>query len=459
MVIAEGLKKISDALITIRDEYGESVIRDIPRLKALLSDFCPQYTIEGKIFVNVISDDALMNKIYSNADMSGEEVVRAIERRTGLAKEWALGVTLCLFKYLNRNADDILSMNESRGLYPSGVDLGKIQSPTEFFHAIASASNCVVQQVGAFSASQDMERICNLLGGERGKAIADILKREAPTYVREGIRAQTEIDVVNGMQFNRGFLSPYFATTDDSSIAVLEYPRVFIVDGKINSIPEILPLLEETVRENYKLLIIAEDLDEDVLKTLVVNKQRGTFSVVAVKSPGYGDRRKELLKDIAVLTGGFVYPSDQIRKIEDVTLDMLGQAGEVRVTAENTLISYANGDENKIKERIDFIKNEYDNSTSDFDREKLLERYENLKKGVTVLNVGGVSETEIKKEAEAYRNLMTRVQDALSNGLPEDISTYLDAVDMQLENKALSASEDEKIGLQIVRDIVKSMKS
>lgn len=459
MVVTEGMKKISDALTIIRDKYGESVIGDVSRMRSLLADFCPQYKMEAKIFIYFISDEALIKRIISSSDILVEEVIQAIEQRTGLAKEWAFGVTFCFFKYLGRSIDESLSKSDLSGFYQNHVNFDKIQNPTAFFRAITDSSNCVLQQAEAFSTVQGLERICSILGGEKGKTVADLLKRDAPAYVKEGVRTYTEIISVKGMQFNRGFLSPYFSTSDDSSIAILECPLIFLVEGKINLIDEIMPLLEKIVQENYKLLVVAEDFGDEVLKTLIECKQRGFLSAVAVKSPGYGDRRRALLKDLAVLTGGFVFPSNQIQAIDDVSLDMLGKAGEVRVTIENTLISYAEGDESKIKERVEHIIKEYNNSTSDFDKEKLMERYENFNKGIAVLSVGGSSEEEIKKETQEYQKLLSQIQEALNHGLPQDKLFYLDAADKQLENKILSASEDEKMGMQIVQDIVKTMEA
>lgn len=216
-------------------------------------------------------------------------------------------------------------------------------------------------------------------------------------------------------------------------------------------------MLEQVVKENYQLLIIADDLDEEILKTLVINKSRGTFSVAAVKSPGYGDRRREMLKDIAILTGGTVFPSSQVKSLEEVTVDMLGRVGEARITKDSTLISYAKGDENEIKERLSYIKNEYEKSTSDFDREKLMQRYDALNKGVAIILAGGVSETEIQQEAREYEELLQKVQEVRTNGMPHDIASYMDAAMKQLEAKIQSADADEKCGIELIQGIIKQL--
>ena len=207
----------------------------------------------------------------------------------------------------------------------------------------------------------------------------------------------TELDLVEGMQFDRGYISAYMATDMDKMEAVLENPYILITDKKIANIQEILPLLEQIVQSGAKLLIIAEDVEGEALTTLIVNKLRGTFNVVAVKAPGYGDRRKAMLEDIAILTGGQVISSELGLELKDATLDQLGRAKSVKVQKENTVIVDGEGEKSEIEARIGQIKKQIEETTSDFDKEKLQERLAKLAGGVAVIRVGAATETEMKE--------------------------------------------------------------
>ena len=217
----------------------------------------------------------------------------------------------------------------------------------------------------------------------------------------------TELDLVEGMQFDRGYISAYMATDMDKMEAVLENPYILITDKKISNIQEILPILEQIVQSGAKLLIIAEDVEGEALTTLIVNKLRGTFNVVAVKAPGYGDRRKAMLEDIAILTGGQVISSELGLELKEATMDQLGRAKSIKVQKENTVIVDGEGDKDAIQARISQIKMQIEETTSDFDREKLQERLAKLAGGVAVIRVGAATETEMK-EAKL------RLEDALA---------------------------------------------
>lgn len=244
-----------------------------------------------------------------------DEVVQLIEERTGLTRQWAFDVVCYLFSYAGRDIKESVLADAIGNTHVSGLAVDKIQNPVDFFRSVSAASDCIVRNADNFSKALDIEGICHLLGGDKGEIIAELIKREAPVYVKAGVRTSTEIDIVNGIHFSRGLLSPYFATTDDSSMAILNYPAVFLTGNRISSLPQILPLLEKIVAENRQLLIVADDFSEEILQTLVVNKQRGTLNVAAVRAPGFGERRKELLKDIAVVTGGFVFRTRQGRRL------------------------------------------------------------------------------------------------------------------------------------------------
>ena len=257
-----------------------------------------------------------------------------------------------------------------------------------------------IARVAAISAASD----------EVGQMVADAMEKvsnDGVITIEECKTMKTELDLVEGMQFDRGYISAYMATDMDKMEAVLDNPYILITDKKISNIQEILPLLEQIVQSGAKLLIIAEDVEGEALTTLIVNKLRGTFNVVAVKAPGYGDRRKAMLEDIAILTGGQVISSELGLELKETTMDMLGRAKSVKVQKENTIIVDGEGDKAAIAARVAQIKKQIEETTSDFDREKLQERLAKLAGGVAVIRVGAATETEMK-EAKL------RMEDALA---------------------------------------------
>ena len=258
-----------------------------------------------------------------------------------------------------------------------------------------------IEQVGTISANND-----NYIG----KLIADAMskvKKDGVITVEEAKGIETEVKVVEGMQFDRGYISPYFMTNGEKLEAVLESPYILVTDRKISAMKDLLPVLEPIAREGKALLIIAEDVDGEALQTLVVNKLRGTLKIAAVKAPGFGDRRKEMLQDIAILTGGMVVSEERGFTLENMTPDMLGKAEKVVVTKDNTTVVGGVGDPDAIQERADLIRKQIETTTSDYDREKLLERLGKLAGGVAVLYVGAPTEVEMKEKKD-------RVEDALS---------------------------------------------
>ena len=260
-------------------------------------------------------------------------------------------------------------------------EIKKISKPVESKEEIA--------KVAAVSAADE----------EIGNLIADAMEKvgnEGVITIEESKSMGTELDVVEGMQFDRGYVSAYMSTDLEKMEAILDNPYILIVDKKISSIQELLPLLEQIVQAGKKLLIIAEDVEGEALQTLVVNKLRGTFTCVAVKAPGFGDRRKEMLQDIAILTGGNVISEEVGMDLKEVTLDMLGRAESVKVTKEHTVIVDGKGNSEDIKERIGLIKNQIADTTSEFDKEKLQERLAKLSGGVAVIKVGAATESELK---------------------------------------------------------------
>ncbi len=269
--------------------------------------------------------------------------------------------------------------------------------------AVAAAVESIRADSKKVSGSADIERVATISAGDAaiGKLIAEAMEKvthDGVITIEESKTAETYSEVVEGMQFDRGYITPYMVTDTEKMEAVIDDAYILITDKKISAIQEILPLLEEIVQAGKKLVIIAEDVDGDALSTLLVNRLRGTFTCVAVKAPGFGDRRKEMLQDIAILTGGVVISSDLGYELKDTTMSMLGRARQVKVQKENTIIVGGMGDRAEIDSRVAQIRAEIENTTSDFDREKLQERLAKLAGGVAVIKVGAATEVEMKEK-------------------------------------------------------------
>ena len=278
--------------------------------------------------------------------------------------------------------------------------------------AVDTAIDTIIANSQKVAGSADIARVATVSSGDSdiGNLIADAMEKvsaDGVITVEESKTAETYSEVVEGMQFDRGYITPYMVTDSDKMEAVIDDAFILITDKKISNIQEILPLLEHIVQAGKKLVIIAEDIEGEALSTLIVNKLRGTFTCVAVKAPGFGDRRKEMLRDIAILTGGEVISEELGLELKDATVDQLGQARQVKVTKENTIIVDGAGDKNEISDRVAQIKNQISTTTSDFDREKLQERLAKLSGGVAVIKVGAATEIEMKEKK-------LRVEDALS---------------------------------------------
>ena len=300
-----------------------------------------------------------------------------------------------------------------------------------------------IEQVGTISANND---------AFIGKLIADAMskvKKEGVITVEEAKGTDTEVKVVEGMQFDRGYISPYFMTNPDKMEAVLDQPMILITDKKISSMKDLLPILEPIARDGKSLLIIAEDVDGEALTTLVVNRLRGTIKVAAVKAPGFGDRRKEMLQDIATLTGGVVVSEERGFTLENTTPDMLGTAEKVAITKENTTIVNGAGDKNDLAERAAQIKKQMETTTSDYDREKLQERLAKLSGGVAVIYVGAASEVEMKEKKDRVDDALSATRAAVEEGIvPGGGVAYIRAEEAV---KAIKAdNEDEQTGINII---------
>ena len=321
--------------------------------------------------------------------------------------------------------------------------------------AVDRAVECLIANAKNVDGSADIARVATVSSGDEviGQLIADAMEKvtsDGVITVEESKSADTYSEVVEGMQFDRGYLSPYMATDMDKMEAVIDDALLLITDKKISNIQEILPLLEQVVQAGRKLLIIAEDVEGEALTTLVLNKLRGTFVCVAVKAPGFGDRRKEMLRDIAVLTGGEVITSELGLELKDATLAQLGRARQVKINKENTIIVGGAGAPEDIKARIAQIKSAIEITTSYFDREKLQERLAKLSGGVAVIKVGAATETEMKEKKLRIEDALNATKAAVEEGIVAGGGTaYLNVID-EVAKLVDSVEGDEKTGVQIV---------
>ena len=339
-------------------------------------------------------------------------------------------------KNLAAGANPIILRKGMKKATECAVDaISKMSSPVE--------GKSHVQRIAAISAGDD----------EVGTLVADAMEKvskDGVITVEESKTMKTELDLVEGMQFDRGYVSAYMCTDMDKMEAVLDNPYILITDKKLSNIQDVLPLLEQIVQQGARLLIIAEDVEGEALTTLVINKLRGTFNVVAVKAPGYGDRRKEMLQDIAILTGGQVISSEVGLELKDATLEQLGRAKSVKVQKENTIIVDGEGDTEAIKSRVAQIRSQIEETTSDFDREKLQERLAKLAGGVAVIRVGAATEAEMKENKLRMEDALAATKAAIEEGIiAGGGSAYIHAT-KEVEKLAATLEGDEKTGAKVV---------
>ena len=321
------------------------------------------------------------------------------------------------------------------------------------------ATDCAVEAIAHMSekvtGKDQIAKVASISAGDEevGQMVADAMEKvsnDGVITIEESKTMKTELDLVEGMQFDRGYISAYMATDMDKMEANLDNPYILITDKKISNIQEILPVLEQIVQSGAKLLIIAEDVEGEALTTLIVNKLRGTFNVVAVKAPGYGDRRKEMLKDIAILTGGQVISEELGLELKDTTMDMLGRAKSVKVQKENTVIVDGEGAKEDIEARVAQIRAQIEETTSDFDKEKLQERLAKLAGGVAVIRVGAATETEMKEAKLRMEDALNATRAAVEEGvISGGGSAYIHA-SKKVAELAATLSGDEKTGAEII---------
>ena len=338
--------------------------------------------------------------------------------------------------------------NLAAGANPIVLRKGMKKATDKAVELIASMSKQV-------EGKEQIARVAAVSSGDEevGQLVADAMEKvskDGVITIEESKTMKTELDLVEGMQFDRGYISAYMATDTDKMEAVLDNPYILITDKKISNIQEILPLLEQIVQSGSKLLIIAEDIEGEALTTLIVNKLRGTFSVAAVKAPGYGDRRKEMLRDIAILTGGQVISDELGLDLKEATLDQLGRAKSVKVQKENTVIVDGEGSKEEINARINQIRSQIEETTSEFDREKLQERLAKLAGGVAVIRVGAATETEMKEAKLRMEDALAATKAAVEEGIIAGGGSAYIHVTKELQSLVDTLEGDEKTGAKII---------
>ncbi|MBQ7750216.1 MAG: chaperonin GroEL [Bacteroidales bacterium] len=398
----------------------------------------PQVTKDG---VTVAKEIELENQ-YQNM---GAQMVKEVASKTNeQAGDGTTTATVLAQAIIN-----VGLKNVTAGANPMDLKRGIDKAVAAVVENLRSQSQSVgddyskIEQVGTVSANND---------AYIGKLIADAMskvKKDGVITVEEAKGTETEVKVVEGMQFDRGYISPYFMTNGDKMEAELDDTYVFLTDKKVTSMKDLLPILEPVAREGSSLLIIAEDVEGEALSSLVVNRLRGTLKVAAVKAPGFGDRRKEMLQDIAVLTGATVISEERGYTLENVTLQMLGKAEKVTITKDNTTIVGGAGSKEEIQDRADMIRRQIETTKSDYDREKLQERLGKLAGGVAVLYVGAASEVEMKEKKDRVEDALNATRAAVEEGyLPGGGVAYIRAADTLKDLKG--ENEDETTGIHIV---------
>ena len=428
--LMNGINKLADTVKITLGPKGRNVVLD----KKYGS---PLITNDG---VTIAKEIELENE----AENMGAQLLKEVATRTNDAAGDGTTTATLLAQALVREG----MKNVTAGANPMVLRRGiKLAVDTAVQHLVANSQkvngSADIARVGTISAGDEM--IGNLIADAMEKVSAD-----GVITVEESKSADTYSEVVEGMQFDRGYLSPYMATDMDKMEAVLDDPLLLITDKKISNIQDVLPVLEQVIQAGRKLLIIAEDVEGEALATLVVNKLRGMFTCVAVKAPGFGDRRKEMLRDIAVLTGGQVITSELGLELKDASVDMLGRARQVKVTKENTIVVDGAGDKAEIRARVAQIRNAIETTTSDFDREKLQERLAKLAGGVAVIKVGAATETEMKEKKLRIEDALNATKAAVEEGIVAGGGTaYLNVIS-EVAKLLKTVDGDEKTGVQIV---------
>ena len=434
--IERGVNQLADTVKITLGPKGRNVVLD----KKFGS---PLITNDGVTIAKEIElEDAFENM--------GAQLIKEVSTKTNdVAGDGTTSATILAQAMINEGLKNLAA-----GANPMVMKKG-IQKATE---AAVDAVKAASQPV---SGAKDIARVGTISSGDEhiGTLISEAMEKVSQNGVitiEESKTAETYSDVVEGMQFDRGYLSPYMATDMDKMEAVIDDALILITDKKISNIQEILPLLEQIVKAGRKLLIIAEDVEGEALATIILNKLRGTFTCVCVKAPGFGDRRKEMLQDIAILTGGQVVSSELGMELKDATIDMLGQAHQVKVTKENTVIVDGAGSSEDIKARAAQIQHQIETTTSEYDKEKLQERLAKLSGGVAVIKVGAATETEMKEKKLRIEDALNATRAAVAEGIVPGGGTAYVLASKAADKLVATLEGDEKTGAAIIAKALKA---
>ena len=428
--LEEGVNKLANTVRVTIGPKGRNVVLD-------KSYGAPLITNDGV----TIAKDIELEDAFENM---GAQLVKEVATKTNdVAGDGTTTATVLAQAMVHEGMKNL-----EAGANPIVLRKGMKKATDKAVEAIREMSSKVngkeqIARVAAVSSGDD----------EVGQMVADAMEKvsnDGVITIEESKTMQTELDLVEGMQFDRGYISAYMATDMEKMEAVLDDPYILITDKKISNIQEILPVLEQIVQSGARLLIIAEDIEGEALTTLIVNKLRGTFNVVAVKAPGYGDRRKEMLQDIAILTGGQVISEELGFDLKETTMDQLGRAKSVKVQKENTVIVDGCGDKNAIADRVGQIKKAIEETTSDFDREKLQERLAKLAGGVAVIRVGAATETEMKEAKLRMEDALNATRAAVEEGIIGGGGSAYIHVSKKVKEFAETLEGDEKTGAKII---------
>ena len=434
--IERGVNQLADTVKITLGPKGRNVVLD-------KKYGTPQITNDGVTIAKEIElEDAFENM--------GAQLIKEVSTKTNdVAGDGTTTATVLAQAMISEGLKNLAA-----GANPMVMKKGIQKAAAEAVEAVKSVSQPV-------SGSKDIARVGTISSGDEliGSLIAEAMEKVSQNGVitiEESKTADTYSEVVEGMQFDRGYLSPYMVTDTDKMEAVIDDALILITDKKISNIQEVLPLLEQIVKTGRKLLIIAEDVEGEALATIVLNKLRGTFTCICVKAPGFGDRRKEMLQDIAILTGGQVISSELGMELKEADVSMLGQAHQVKVTKENTVIVDGAGDKKEIKSRAAQIERQIETTTSDYDREKLQERLAKLSGGVAVIKVGAATETEMKEKKLRIEDALNATRAAVAEGIVAGGGTAYVIAAKAAEKLVGTLEGDEKTGAAIVAKALKA---
>ena len=428
--LLEGVNKLADTVKVTLGPKGRNVVLD-------KNYGAPLITNDGVTIAKEIElDDSFENM--------GARLVKEVSTKTNdVAGDGTTTATVLAQAMVKEGVKNVAAGGD-----PMAIKRGIDKAVEEAVKGIKEISSPV-------NGKEDISRVASISANNKeiGNLIADAMEKvskDGVITIEESKTSDTYVDVVEGMQFDKGYISPYMVTDTDKMEAIIDNPYILLTDKKISNIQEILPLLENLMQQSGKLVIVCEDIEQEALSTIILNKLRGVLNVVAVKAPGYGDRRKEMLEDMAILTGGEVISSDLGMELKDVQIEQLGRAKQVKVQKENTIIVDGSGDKAKIEERVKQLKNLIEETKSEFDKEKLQERLAKIAGGVAVIQVGAATEIEMKDKKLRIEDALSATKAAVEEGIVAGGGTAYVNVVPKVEKLASTLEEDEKLGAKIV---------